>query len=266
MLMEDILNHQHIPKFDDRGDYLSIITKSYFENSVGKFEVNHTCLILKGNSVILFSEYPMEAIRKRIDKTALSNGKLTNHTADYIFFILLDTLIDTFYSYFDSLQEEILDMEEILLTDRKTDQLNSIHQINKKITSLRRDLFPLQTGIIELIESEPELISRGNMIYINDLKDHINQLIEYYYMFLSFVKNLIELNSNNLNNNTSEIMKALTIVATIFIPLSFITGVYGMNFKNMPELYYEYGYPIVMVLMFLIAAALLIFSKLKKWI
>jgi len=138
--------------------------------------------------------------------------------------------------------------------------------LNTKLKSIRKNLFPLKIALQDLIESESKLLEKNNFHYFNDCKDHVNELIEYYNSFSDMIQSLIHFNENNIINNTNKVIKILTIIATIFIPLTFIAGVYGMNFKNMPELEWKNGYYYSLLLMFLVGFGIYIFIKKKRWL
>jgi magnesium transporter len=187
-------------------------------------------------------------------------------TSTGLFFVLLDTFIDSYYYYFEHLREQIGELDTEILRDTNENHIQKIYDLKNELTSIRKNLFPLKTSIQELLTDDSDLIEEDNFKYFNDCKDHINELIEYYNSFGEMINNLVTLNENNLNNNTNKVMKLLTIIATIFIPLTFIAGIYGMNFQFMPELEWRYGYFIALSLMVLTGVVILLIMKRKKWI
>lgn len=173
--------------------------------------------------------------------------------------------MDSYYTFFENLREEINELEDTLLIEIHKNHIEDIYELKNKLTSVRKNLFPLKTAINDLMSDGSELIEDDNLKYFNDSKDHINEFIEYYNSFSEMITNLVSLNENILANNTNRVMKVLTIIATVFIPLTFIAGIYGMNFTNMPELEWQHGYYSALILMFVIGIGIVGLMKWKKW-
>ena len=264
--LEDAFNTDHIPKYEEFDDYSMLIAKGYTACAGNENQINHICLFLKKNLVITIQDRNLDLIDAKIQKIEQAKANARNKKSDYLFFVILDSYIDTFYSSFDNIREELLELEDTLLFNRENNYIDDILTTNKKLAHLRKIIFPLKAAIMDLLESESAEIYETNEKYLNDLKDHINDLIEHYNSFSEITKSLIVLNDNNINTNTNKVMKRLTITATIFIPLTFIAGIYGMNFKYMPELDWQYGYPFMLGLMFVVGAGLLLLMKFKKWL
>ncbi len=266
MLLEDVVNTYHLPKYEEGDDYIAVILKSYVSGSNDKLsDSNSICIILKAGTVIDLHESPHSLLDPKIERIKQAKGKARVKDADYLFYVLLDAYIDTYYLMFDDIQNRILDLEDELLAGVYTNRIEDIHNIQNELTGFRKFLLPLKEAISILIKEESDLIHEENLVYFNDLKDHLNQLVEYYFSYTDMIKSLIDLNNSNINNNINQVMKVLTIIATIFIPLTFIAGIYGMNFENMPELKYEYGYPLIMAVMVVLGVSMFIYMKIKKW-
>ncbi|MCB0744664.1 MAG: magnesium/cobalt transporter CorA, partial [Ignavibacteriae bacterium] len=243
-------------------DYLAMIVKSFDEQN----EIpNHNCIILKENLLISIIENENNLLPAKVERIKNVKARKKKKKADYLFFTLLDTFIDSYYRYFESIREELFDLENTILYQRSENHIDLIYKLNHKLTAIRKNLFPLKTAIAELIKSDTKLIDKKNYSFFNDCKDHVNELIEYYNSFTDMLQSLVNLNENNIVNNTNKVMKILTIIATIFIPLTFVAGIYGMNFKNMPELEWEYGYQFAIGLMIFIGMVILGFMKKKNW-
>ena len=262
LLLEDALHTSHIPKFEEGDDYLSIIIKSFDENDETP---NHNCIILKENVIISLFENSNNLLSSKIERIRNGKAKARNKKADYLFYTLLDTFIDSYYRYFENIREKLFDLENIILQRRNENHIDKIYELNNKLTAIRKNLFPLKIALLDLSKSENKLINKNTHPFLNDCKDHVNELIEYYNSFTEMIQSLINLNDNNVVNNTNKVMKILTIIATIFIPLTFIAGIYGMNFKYMPELDWQFGYFLILFFMFFIAAVILLFMKKKNW-
>lgn len=265
LIIEDAFNTNHIPKYEENDDYLLFILKSFSENN-GAVKANQVTLLLKNNLVVSFQEEPNLIIEPKTERMRNGTGRSRRKGADYLFFVLLDAFIDSYYSYFENLREETNKLDTKILLDPSENHIKSIYTLKNKLTAIRKSLFPLKPAINDLLSNELEFINKDNIKYFNDCKDHVNELIEYYYSFEAAINNLISFNESNLANNTNKIMKVLTIIATIFIPLTFIAGIYGMNFKYIPELEWEYGYYYSLSIMLLVGLIIIGFMKWKKWL
>ena len=264
LFAEDIFNMDHMPKFEEHEESILFVVKNYI-SSENKILQNHCSIYLKDNIVVSFQELPNDFLDKKIERISTGKGKARYKNADYMFFVLLDAFIDSYYSLFEEIREEISQLEESLLKSKKKNRINDIYDLNTRLTYIRKEIFPLRDALRKLQIDDVHFIEDENNIYFNDAIDHVNELIQFHESFGGLVRGLIDLNENNMNSNTNEVMKVLTIIASIFIPLSFIAGVYGMNFENMPELRWHYGYYFALGLMFIIAVGLLAYMKYKKW-
>jgi magnesium transporter len=264
LLAEDIFNMDHMPKLEEHEESILFIVKNYITQK-NKILQNHCSIYLKDNIVISFQELPNNFLDKKIERISMGKGKARFKNADYMFFVLLDAFIDSYYTLFEEIREEISRLEESLLKSKKNNRIGEIYDLNTRLTYIRKEIFPLKEALRKLQIDDVHLIAEENNIYFNDAVDHINELMQFHESFGGLVRGLIDLNENNMNSNTNEVMKVLTIIASIFIPLSFIAGVYGMNFENMPELKLQYGYFFILGLMLITAVGLIIFMKIKKW-
>ena len=262
--LEDAFNTHHMAKYEELEDYLMFVGKGYIENEEDHF--THLAVFLKGNLLITLQDTDLELVYAKIERIKQGKGKARRKNADYLFFIIIDTYIDTLFTFCEKTRSELLDLEEKMIYIRSNNYIENILQINKKLSQFRKIIYPLHDAVKALVDSDTDLIESVNQKYLVDLKDHVNELIEHYNTFNDFTRNLISLNDNNLNTDTNRVMKVLTLIATIFIPLTFIAGIYGMNFKYMPELDWEFGYPIIMSFMGLIGAGLFIYMKKKNWL
>jgi len=265
LVMEDVFNTNHIPKYEEGDDYLLFVLKSFSEHG-NEPKSSHVVLLLKKNLVISFQEEPNLIIEPKIERIRNSKGRARIKEADYLFFVFLDAFIDSYYTYFENLREATNALDAKILLQTSKNHIEEIYDLKNKLTDIRKNLFPLKAAINELLSDESELLDEENLRYFSDCKDHINELIEYYQSFGEIINSLISLNENNLNNSTNKIMKVLTIISTIFIPLTFIAGIYGMNFNNVPELQWEHGYYFALSLMLIVGVLILGILRWKKWI
>lgn len=264
LLVEDALNTDHIPKYEEGEEYLVFSLKNFREEGKN-IKDTHVTLLMKKKLVISFQEESSSIIPPKVERIKAGKGRARRKGSDYLFFVLIDSFLDSYYTFFENLREEINEIDDMLLVARHKNHIEDIYDLKNKLTSVRKNLFPLKIAINELMTDESELIEDENLKYFNDSKDHINELIEYYNSFAEMINNLVSLNENNIANNTNRVMKVLTIIATVFIPLTFIAGIYGMNFSNMPELNWQYGYYYALFFMFVIGLAIVGLMKWKKW-
>ncbi len=264
LVVEDALNTDHIPKYEEGEEYLIFALKNFKEETYIIKDTQVT-LLMKEKLVISFQEESSSIIPPKVERIKVGKGRARRKGSDYLFFVLIDSFLDSYYTFFENLREEINKIDNILLIETHKNHIEDIYDLKNKLTSVRKNLFPLKTAINDLMTDESELIEEDNLKYFNDSKDHINEFIEYYNSFSEMINNLISLNENNLANNTNRVMKVLTIIATVFIPLTFIAGIYGMNFSNMPELQWQHGYYFALIFMFVIGVAIVGLMKWKKW-
>lgn len=264
LLIEDALNTDHMPKYEEGEEYLIFSIKNFREEN-GSVKDTHVTLLMKEKLVISFQEESSSIIPPKIERIKAGKGRARRKGSDYLFFVLIDSFLDSYYTFFENIREEINHIDDVLLVETNKNHIEEIYDLKSKLTSLRKNLFPLKSAINELMTDESELIEDDNLKYFNDNRDHINELIEYYNSFSEMINNLVSLNENNIANNTNRVMKVLTIIATIFIPLTFMAGIYGMNFTNMPELQWEYGYYLALSLMLVVGLGIVGLMKWKKW-
>lgn len=265
LLMEDALKTSHLPKYESEDDEVSFILKEIGVENGNTILIYHRFLYLDKNILILLQDIETNILNKLIERVSEGKGKARNKNLDYLMFLIFDSYLDTYYSFFENIREEITELEELILTESNENYLNEIYALKKKLTIMRKNLYPLKDSILKLFRDEDTQIKEENKIYFSDLNNHIEELIEYYRSFEESIGSLFYLNENNITHNTNEVTKILTIIATIFIPLTFIAGIYGMNFRFMPELEWQYGYFAVLIGMLFIGISFFIFIKRKKW-
>ncbi len=273
LTLEDILNVYHHPKMDEYENYLFLILKMVsYDNSAGLLDIEHVCIVLGKNYFITFQEKEgdvFDLIRERIKN---NKGKVRKLKADYLMYRLIDSIVDNYLVVLECYNERIEDIEDELMLIHDDIDLELIHDIRKEITKLRRIISPL-SEIIHLLQKEKILfIQKGTIVFLRDLYDHTKLAVETTENFRELLGGLLQIYLSATSHRMNNIVKLLTIVSTIFIPLTFIVGVYGMNFSpatsiwNMPELNWKYGYPLIMLFMLLIALGLVLFFKKKKWL
>jgi len=265
LMLEDTLSVEHLPKVDFSEDHVFLTLKILSLSENNEIEKEHTSFILGDDYLLSFKEQRgelLKPIRERIERNI---GKVRTMRADYLFYLLIDTIVDNYFVLIEKLRLNLEEMEDLLIEGTRKDYIHDIHQIKKQILTVRRYIVALRESIINLMTEEPSQIAQGNFKYIGDVLDHINFVLDAVETFREDQKSLLELNISNMNNNMNQVMKTLTIVATIFIPLTFIAGIYGMNFENIPELSLSWGYYGIWGVMILVTLIMIWFMKRKRW-
>ena len=267
LTMEDILSVGQRPKIEEHSNYLHIVLKMFMFNPVDEtIEDEQLTFLFKGNVLITFQEKTgdvFEFVRKRIKE---GKGFVRKKGADYLLYALLDAVVDHYFLILEIIGEKLDDVETALLKSPDKSTLNKLHNLRSETLNLRRSVYPLREVVSRFEKIEEPIISKDMRVFIRDLYDHTIQVIDTIEIFRDMASGLLELYMNSVSNKMNEIMKVLTIMASIFIPLTFLAGVYGMNFENMPELHYKNGYFIFWGMMVLIFIAMMIYFKRKKWL
>jgi magnesium transporter len=267
LTMEDILSVNQRPKLEEHADYLHIVAKMLNMNiNEEKIEHEQISFILKGNMLITFQEKEgdvLEGVRKRMKE---GKGLIRSRKSDYMLYAVLDTIIDYYFLVLEILGDRLTEAETYLLTKSDNTILNKIHSFRSELLKLRKAIYPLREVVSRLEKLENPIINKDTNVFIRDLYDHTIQVIDNTEILREINSGLLDLYMNSISNKMNEIMKVLTIIATIFIPLTFIAGIYGMNFEVMPELQLKYGYYLIWGIMLIIFGAMITFFKKKKWI
>lgn len=265
--MEDILSVGQRPKLEEYKDYVQAVIKILtLDPTEETIEYEQLSFILKGNILVTFQEKTgdvFDSVRNRIKE---AKGNVRKRGADYLLYALLDLVVDHYFTVLENFGEKLEDLETDLLNNPDKNTLNKLHRLRRETLLLRRTVYPLREMIGSFEKLEEPLISNNIKVFIRDLYDHTIKVIENIEVLRDMTSGLLDLYVNSTSNKMNETIKVLTILTSIFIPLTFIAGVYGMNFKKMPELEYEYGYFVVLGIMVIVLIGMLIFLKRKKWI
>ena len=267
LILEDIMNTEQRPKMEDFERYIYIVLKMlYYDEKENETKIEQVSLILGENFVISFQEMEgdiFDPIRERIRS---GKGRIRKRGADYLCYALLDTIVDKYFIILERLGERIESMEEEVVSNPKPEIFQEIHRMKREMIFLRRSVWPLREVINILERGESSLIQESSRIYLKDVYDHTIQVIDTVETFRDMVSGMHDTYLSVVSNRMNEVMKVLTIIATIFIPLTFIAGIYGMNFKFMPELEWRWAYFAVWVVIVIVAALMVIFFRRKKWL
>lgn len=264
--MEDILSVGQRPKLEDYTDYLQAVVKLLSIDPIeDTIEYEQLTFILKGNVLITFQEKTgdvFNSVRTRIKE---GKGSVRKKGADYLLYALLDLIVDHYFIILENFSEKIEDLESELLNNPDKNTLNKLHSLRRETLLLRRTIYPLREMVGKFEKLEEPIINSDIKVFIRDLYDHTIKVIENIEVLRDMTSGLLDLYMNSASNKMNEIMKVLTIMSAIFIPITFIAGVYGMNFKYMPELQSQNGYFVVLGVMLVVFIGIVIFLKSKKW-
>jgi len=267
LLLEDILNTGGRPKIEDYGDHIFVVLKMLYQEEGNNSELlsEQISLIFGENYLITLQESEgdvFDPVRERIRK---GKGRVRNALADYLAYIIIDAIVDNYFNVLEDIADYIEDTEEILLAKPDADTLQTIYSLKNDALFLRKSILPLREIIIVLEREENQLIRESTRIYFRDIYDHTIQIMDTLDTFRDIISGMLDTYLSSMSNRMNEIMKVLTIFASIFIPLTFIAGIYGMNFEYMPELKWPWGYPVLWFIMLTVGVAMVVSFKKKKW-
>jgi len=266
LILEDIVNTNQRPKIEDNKEYLYIVIKMIHCYDNKKVEFEQLSLIVGHNYVLSFQENENDTFDQIRDRIKSTTGKIRTKGSDYLAYALLDCVVDHYYIALEYLGEKIETLEDKIMLDPKPQVLKEIHTLKNEMLFVRKAVWPLREIINALARGDSLLFKEDTLIYIRDVYDHMIQVIDTIEMYRDMVTGMLDIYLSNVSFKLNEVMKVLTIIATIFIPLTFIVGLYGMNFKYMPELEWEWGYPAILLIMAVISGCMIIFFRRKKWI
>jgi magnesium transporter len=267
LVLEDIVNTHQRPKLDEFDDYLYLVLKR-FEIRDDKFSVfqEQISLLLFGNILFTFKEKRDDLFGPLITRLQAEKGRIRAQSTDYLAYIVLDTIVDGYFALQDSLDLFADDIEEKLLEQPGPELLTRIQQVKRELIFVRKSLSPLREMLAALERSDSILLKEKTRIYLRDVYDHAIRVIESVDSYRDLITGMLEIYLSSVSNRLNEIMKVLTVFSTIFIPLTFITGIYGMNFQDMPELKWPWSYPILWGVFISIPVTLLIYFRKRKWL
>lgn len=268
LVIEDIANTGQRPKVEDYDGYFYIVLRMLSLDAANQEVVDEqVSLVLGRNFVISFQEGIegdlFNPIRERL-RTA--KGRVRREGADYLMYSLIDAIVDGYFVLLEKLGERIETLDARMLANTANEASRSIHLLKREMIWLRKAVWPLREAVNTLLRAETALIHPSTAIYLKDVYDHTIEVIDTVETYRDVLSGMLDNNLSLLTTRLNEVIKVLTVISTIFIPLTFITGVYGMNFRHMPELEWRWGYPLVMLGMGVIAAGLFVYFRRKKWI
>lgn len=264
LTMEDIVHVDQRPKFEDYDHYVVAIMKMISYTTEIKSE--QLAILLCENTVLSFQEPhsgdAFDIIRMRLRQ---SKGRIRKLNADYLAYALMDAVVDCYFSVIEKIGDIIEEIEEEIISNTDKKSLLQLYHLKREMIYLRKQVWPMRDMINNMVRSETKLINDSSDIYLRDLSDHVTRIIDTVETYRDLLSGIMDIYLSTNANKMNEVMKVLTIMSSIFIPVTFIAGVYGMNFENMPELKSQNGYFITWGVMLLVIVGLLIYFKRKKW-
>jgi magnesium transporter len=268
LFLEDILNTDHRPKMEDMGSYIFVVLKCFTADvrQAAEIEAEQISLIFGPRFVISLQEKESDLLDPIRDRIRLGKGRIRKLGADYLAHAILDTTVDSYFSLLENIGEEIESCEEDLVNHPSSVILKRIHYLKRNMIILRKSVWPLREAVAALERGDSPLIAEATHIYFRDVYDHTIQVMDTIETYRDTLSGILDIYLSSLSYRMNEIMKVLTIIATIFIPLTFIAGVYGMNFDYMPELKWPWGYFIILSGMGSVALFMLYLFRKNKWL
>ncbi|MEW6051697.1 MAG: magnesium/cobalt transporter CorA [Candidatus Zixiibacteriota bacterium] len=267
LVLEDIVTTGQRPKVEDFGDYL-FITLIMLEMSASKNVIEHdeVSILVGRNYLLSFQETSGDCFNPIRERLRAGKEKLRKAGPDYLAYALMDTIVDNYFVVLEKLGEHFETLQEKVVADPTPAALSTINRLKGEMLFLRKAVWPLRDVISNLQRGESPLFTRATELYLRDVHDHVIQVMDTIETFRDMLSGMLDIYLSSVSNRLNSVMKVLTIIATIFIPLTFIAGIYGMNFDFMPELHWRFGYPLIMFLMFGIGIGMLAWFRRKNWL
>jgi magnesium transporter len=265
LVLEDILNTDQRPKVEDFGDYMYVVLRMWYSED-GEIGQEQVSLILGPAFVISFQEREQDVFDSIRERIRNGRGRIRQMGADYLAYALLDAIVDNYFGVLERLGERIEHLEDEVVTNPTPETLQVLHDLKREMIFLRKSVWPLREVISVLERRESALIRETTGLYLRDLYDHTIQVIDTVETLRDMLSGMLDIYLSSVSNRMNEVMKVLTIIATIFIPLTLVAGIYGMNFQYMPELGWRWGYPAVWGVMLAVSAWMLAYFRRKRWL
>lgn len=263
LLLEDVCS-EHQPKVEEYDDYMFFTLKMLYQIKDGVIDYEQISFVMGQDFLLSFQEKEGDLFGTLRDRIRLDQGRARKKKADYLLYRLVDIIVDNYYNVLDAVGYQIEQIEDQI--DNGVEfQFQKIQGIKKELIYLRKALYPLRDALSKLVKEENTFIDASNTRYFSDVYDHVVHLIDSMDTYKDLTSSLMDIHINTMNTRMNEVMKVLAVISTIFMPLTFIVGVYGMNFDYMPELRWKFGYLEVWLGMAGIAAGMIFYFKRKKW-
>jgi magnesium transporter len=267
LVVENILDTDQRAKMEDYGEYVYVVLKTLSSGDRrSEVESEQFSIILRQGVLLSFQEREGDVFGPVRDRIRNGKGRIRAMGADYLCYALVDAIVDHYFVICERLGERIEAIQDELIGDPSPRRLRELHDLRRQVLQVRRSLWPLREVVGALARGDARIISEPTEAYLRDVHDHIVQVVDTVETFREALGSMADIYLSSISNRMNEVMKVLTIIATIFIPLTFVAGVYGMNFQHMPELSWRYGYLGVLLVMASVAAVMMLYFKRKGWL
>lgn len=266
LVLEDIANTGQRPKYEEYGDYVYIVARMLYTDDNLEVVSEQVSIILGMNYVITFKEKDdtvFEAIKSRIQDGI---GRIRRMGADYLVYSMIDVIVDNYFIILEELGDRLESLENRLLVRPSPKTLKEIQFLKREMLFINKSVRPLREVVGYMERAESDLIKEQTNIYLRDVYDHIIEVTDMVDTYRDILSGMLDIYLSSVSNGMNQVMKVLTIISTLFMPITFIAGLYGMNFENMPEIRWTYGYPVVLAVMAIICCAMIVYFKKKKWL
>lgn len=266
LLLEDIANTDQRPKLDDYETYFFLVMKMLTTSDHGDILVEQVSFVLGRNYVLSFQENGTDVFHSVRDRLRGGKGRLRHNGSDYLLYALIDAVVDQHFAVLEMLGERIESLQERVIADPRPDTLKDIHALKRQLLFVRRAVWPLREAINNLSRSDCPFLHEPTKVFFRDVYDHVVQIVDTIETLREMVTTSLDIYLSSVSYRLNAVMRVLTVITTIFMPLSFIAGIYGMNFEYMPELKWSWGYPMALGVMGIVAAIMLIGFRQKRWL
>ncbi|WP_283431883.1 magnesium/cobalt transporter CorA [Neorhodopirellula lusitana] len=271
LLLEDVVNVPQRPKSEPYEDQLLVIVRMVRmgepdKNGEPVVDIEQVSMVIANNYLITFQEKHGDVLDPVRSRLLANKGLIRKRGADYLAYVITDTIIDAYYPVLEVVGDRLESLEAVVIDNPSPAVLGELNRLKNQLINLRRAIWPQREAINELVRGDHAIISEEVGVYLRDVYDHCIQTSEVAEMYREMVTGLMNTYLSSVANRTNEVMKVLTIMASIFIPLTFMAGIYGMNFEHMPELKYQYSYAVLWIAMGTVAIGMLIYFYRKGWI
>jgi magnesium transporter len=267
LLMEDIMNTTQRPKIDDLGKYICLILKLItFDEKTMELQIEQLSLLFSDDFVLSFRETESGIFNTLRDRIRNNLGRIRKMGTDYLTYTLMDAVVDHYFVVMEKMGEKIDSLENEVVANPKRETLRGVQQLRDEILLVRRSVWPLREVVSLLEKAESPLVDKSSSFFFRDVYEHTIQVMDTVDTYRDILSGMFDIYLSSISNRLNEVMKVLTIIATLFMPLTFLAGVYGMNFEHMPELKWQYGYFMLWGVMIVIALTMLVYFRKKKWI
>jgi len=267
LVAEDILNTSHRPKFEEYDGYAYMVLRVlYWQTDTGTVAQEQLSVVLGREFVLTFQERASGVLAPVLERVRHARGRIRSRGADYLAYAIVDAVVDQYFAVLQKVGEEIEAVEEGMLSGPSPEALHKLHELNRECLAVRKAVWPLREMLSSLSRGETPAFSAETIVFLRDVYDHVIEIVETVEALRDLLTSLLDTYLSLASNAMNEVMKVLTIIATLFIPVTFVAGVYGMNFPNMPEMRWPYAYPAVLIVMLGSFGAMLAYFKRRKWL